>query len=304
MAWEAPDVLSLRLEDPRGQPLPPWRAGAHIDLLFEGIGTAQYSLCGPRNADHWRIGVLHQPDGRGVSRHIHRHLRPGDRVMVDGPRNHFELAPATGYLFIAGGIGITPLLAMIDEAEVAGRHWRLAYGGRTSEGMAFRRELERHGSRVALYPQDESGLMPVRALLAEAAPGTAVYCCGPEGLLQAVQSANAALDGARAIHFERFSAPAVSDTAAAPRPFTVTLARSGITLSVGAGQSLADALDARGVFVPTSCREGVCGSCETRVLAGRVEHRDALLSEEEKARNDTMMVCVSRACDDRLTLDL
>lgn len=239
MTWEAPDVLSLQLEDPQGRPLPQWSAGAHIDLQFDGIGTAQYSLCGPLGADYWRVGVLHQPEGRGVSRHIHCHLRPGDQVVVGGPRNHFALAPADDYLFIAGGIGITPLLAMIDEAEVAERPWRLAYGGRTRAGMAFRRDLERHGPRVALHPLDESGLMPVRALLAEAAPETAIYCCGPEGLLQAVQSENAALGGTRAVHFERFSKPAVSGEAAAARPFTVTLARSGITISVGAGQSLA-----------------------------------------------------------------
>jgi ferredoxin-NADP reductase len=298
----AEGVLSLTLEHPEDRELPSWSAGAHVDLVFEGIGTAQYSLCGPRGDRRWRVAVLNQPQGRGVSRHIHRALRPGDRVRVGLPRNHFSLEPAPAYLFIAGGIGITPIRAMIDAADSAGTPWRLAYGGRCRAAMAFVGELAARADRVRLFPQDEAGMLPVGALLAEAERGTAVYCCGPEGLIATVQAESERL-GRAAPHFERFSAaPAV--LRGENRPFTVVLARSGLTLEVGAGESIADVLDARGVFVPTSCREGVCGSCETRVCAGRIDHRDSLLSDAEKERGDTMMVCVSRACDDRLTLDL
>lgn len=298
----ADEVLSLTLEHPEGGELPHWSAGAHVDLVFESVGIAQYSLCGPCSDRCWRVAVLHQPEGRGVSRHIHRALRPGDRVRVGLPRNHFSLEPAPAYLFIAGGIGITPIRAMIEAADSAGTPWRLAYGGRRRAAMAFVEELAARADRVRLFPQDEAGMLPVGALLAEADHGTAVYCCGPEGLIAAVQAESERL-GRAAPHFERFSA-APAALRGENRPFSVVLVRSGLTLEVGAGESIADVLDARGVFVPTSCRAGVCGSCETRVCAGRVDHRDSILSEAERARGDTMMVCVSRAFDDRLTLDL
>ncbi|MEJ8840028.1 PDR/VanB family oxidoreductase [Ramlibacter sp. AN1133] len=302
MERAADGVLSLTLEHPQGGELPPWSAGAHVDLVFEGIGTAQYSLCGPRGDRCWRVAVLHQPQGRGVSRHIHGALRPGDRIRVGLPRNHFSLEPAPEYLFIAGGIGITPIRAMIEAADSAGTPWRLAYGGRRRAAMAFADELAARSDRVRLFPQDEAGVLPVSALLAEAAHGTAVYCCGPEGLIAAVQAESERL-GRAVPHFERFSA-APAGRRGENRAFSVVLARSGVTLEVGAAESIVDVLDARGVFVPTSCRAGVCGSCETRVCAGRIEHRDSILSDAEKERGDTMMVCVSRACGDRLTLDL
>ena len=298
----ADGVLYLTLEHPEGGDLPPWSAGAHVDLVFEGIGTAQYSLCGPRRDCRWGVAVLHQPEGRGVSRHIHRVLRPGDRVRVGLPRNHFSLEPAPAYLFIAGGIGITPIRAMIEAADSAGTPWRLAYGGRCRAAMAFVDELAERADRVCLFPQDEAGALPLGKLLAEAARGAVVYCCGPEGLIAAVQTESERL-GRAPPHFERFSA-APAALRGENKPFFVVLARSGLTLEVSAAESIADVLDARGVFIPTSCRQGVCGSCETRVCAGRIDHRDFILSDAEKERGDTMMVCVSRARDDRLTLDL
>ena len=298
----ADGILSLTLEHPDGGDLPPWSAGAHVDLVFEGIGTAQYSLCGPLGARRWQVAVLHRPEGRGVSRHVHRALRPGDRVRVGLPRNHFPLQPAPGYLFVAGGIGITPIRAMIEAADSIGTPWQLAYCGRSRAGMAFMDELEDRAGRVRVFPADEACRLPVGKLLAETAAAAEVYCCGPEGLIAAVQAESERL-GRPAPHFERFSA-APAALQGENRRFSVVLARSGVTLEIGPGQSIADVLDARGVFVPTSCRQGVCGSCETRVCAGRIDHRDSILSEAEKERCDTMMVCVSRARDDRLTLDL
>lgn len=300
MRLEACDVLSVELADPAGAPLPAWEPGAHIDVIIDGVGTAQYSLCGALGAPTWRLGILHQPDGRGVSRYIHGTLRPGDSLDVRGPRNHFGLDPAGEYLFIAGGIGITPLIPMIAQARAQGARWQLFYGGRSRSSMAFVQELRGEGEGVQLFPADERGLLPVADCL-HAAPAAAVYCCGPQPLLGVVEEA-CARAGRPAPRIERFSAPVAAQAAA--RPFSVVLARSGRTLDVPADRSIADVLDEAGVFVPTSCREGICGSCETRVLEGAVDHRDGLLSEQERRSGQTMMVCVSRACGTSVTLDL
>lgn len=302
MTWEAQDVLSVTLADPDGGALPSWQPGAHVDVAIPGIGTAQYSLCGPLGQPGcWRIGVLNRRDGKGVSRYIHARLRPGDRVEVSAPRNLFPLVPAPAYLFIAGGIGITPLLPMIEEAAAAGRPWQLAYGGRSRATMGFLPGLRAYGEAVRLFAADRCGPIPVQEVLASS-PAAAVYCCGPEPLIAAVQDACAAA-GRPPPHIERFEAPAAA-ARSTNRPFTIVLANSGVTLDVPADQSIADVLDAHCVFVPTSCRQGVCGSCETRVLSGAIEHRDGLLGEDERRRGETMMVCVSRACDETLTLDL
>ena len=302
MTWESPDVLSLSLAHPEGEQLPSWQAGAHIDISIEGIGTAQYSLCGTLDAVEWRIAVLHQREGKGVSRYIHKRLRPGERVLASAPKNLFQLDPAPAYLFIAGGIGITPFLPMIEAANSNGRPWSLAYGGRSVATMSFIPALHTYGSAVRFFPADSCGLIPVSDLLASS-PTAAVYCCGPEPLIQAVQAACAAA-GREAPHIERFGAAAPAAPRGPDQHFSIVLARTGITLDVPPGRSIADVLEAHGVFVPTSCREGVCGSCETRVLSGEVEHRDSLLSEEEHRRGETMMVCVSRACGAKLTLDV
>jgi ferredoxin-NADP reductase len=298
---EARDVVSITLEDPAGESLPSWSAGAHIDLHVKDVGTAQYSLCGRRNDPSWKIAILHQPDGKGVSSFVHQRLRTGDLVSVSDPRNHFSLQSAQAYLFIAGGIGITPILAMTREADEAGIPWRLVYGGRSQEAMAFFKELERQAS-VQLFPQDRVGLLPIAEVLERAGVNTRVYCCGPEALLQAVQAQCRTADLPEP-QFERFSPIAPSSDAPA-HEFTVELARSNMTLTVSPTESIADVLDANGVFVPTSCREGICGSCETRVLAGIVDHRDSILSGAERKRNDTMMVCTSRARGDHIKLDI
>jgi ferredoxin-NADP reductase len=301
MRWEAQDVVSLTLEHPTGQPLPAWNAGAHIDLHVKDVGTAQYSLCGRSDASSWKVAVLHQPAGKGVSNFVHQRLRPGHLVDVSGPRNHFGLQAAREYLFIAGGIGITPILAMIREADLAGVPWRLAYGGRARKAMAFWDDLE-HRASVELFPEDQVGQLPVRKLLEQAGPAIGVYCCGPEGLLQAVL---AGCTEARlpSPHFERFN-PVVSGSSEPTHGFVVNLARSGISLNVSPNESIADVLDAHGVFVPTSCREGICGSCETRVVSGEIDHRDSILGDAEKRCGETMMICVSRAKRESITLDI
>lgn len=306
MRWEAEGVLSVVLESLDGSPLPSWSPGAHLDLHLPGVITRQYSLCGsPTDSSQWRIAVLREPEGRGGSAAVHTLLRPGDTVDVVGPRNNFELAESPSYLFLAGGIGITPLVPMMEVADAAEATWRLVYGGRSRASMAFVEELqERYGDRVTLWPQDERGLLDLEALLGEPQEDTLVYCCGPEPLLAAVESRCGPWPHA-ALHVERFAAkPRVETDPSAELDFEVVLSRSGSAVTVPAGMSVLEALEARGIEAPNSCREGICGTCETAVLEGVPEHRDSLLSDDERAANDTMMICVGRSRCPRLVLDL
>ncbi|MGW5310697.1 PDR/VanB family oxidoreductase [Nocardia thailandica] len=297
---EATGVFSLTLAAPDGSDLPPWAPGAHIDVEAGPVGARQYSLCGdPGRADRWRVAILHEPAGRGGSAHLFATAHPGTTLRVSRPRNNFELAAAGEYVFVAGGIGITPILPMLGEARAAGRPATLYYGARTRSHLAFTDELGA-GPRVRLFPQDEAGLLPVAGLF-EAHPGATVYCCGPEPLLAAVEA-----EGARVgteVRVERFAAR--PGAAAAPTgEFEIRLARTGRTLRVAADRSIVDVLESAGVPVITSCREGTCGSCETPVLGGAVDHRDSLLTEAERAAGATMMLCVSRARSRELVLDL
>ena len=301
---KAEGVVALTLADPAGGQLLAWTPGAHIDLLL-GDTVRQYSLCGSPGDQHaWRIAVLLDSGGRGGSRKVHETLRPGDQVSVRGPRNHFPLHAAPRYVFIAGGIGITPILPMIAMATEAGADWRLYYGGRGRASMAFTDELEQYGERVTIWPQDERGLLPLAEVLADPADGALVYCCGPEGLLAAAEQHCAAWPPG-ALHLERFTArPQPEPAAGEEAPFEVVCQRSGLTVTVPPGTSIIDALDAQGVSVLSSCLEGVCGTCETQVLDGVPDHRDSLLSADEREANEYMMICVSRSKSERLVLDL
>ncbi|MFE1295894.1 PDR/VanB family oxidoreductase [Streptomyces sp. NPDC058731] len=300
MTWEAEGVLSVDLVDPAGKPLPGWAPGAHLDLHVGGF-VRQYSLCGdPEETGVYRIAVLDEPASRGGSRHVHTRLRPGERVRVAGPRNHFSLEPAASYVFVAGGIGITPILAMARRADRDGIPFRLVHGGRSRASMAFGGELAAlTGGEVTLVPQDEQGHIDLDAALAGLPADALVYVCGPEPLLTAVQERCPR----EQLRLERFAAPVVERTGDGTA-FEVECRRSGLTVTVDADTSVLDAVEAAGVSVPSSCRDGICGTCETRVLAGTPEHRDFLLSETEHAANATMMICVSRCASDRLVLDL
>ncbi|WP_214368752.1 PDR/VanB family oxidoreductase [Pseudonocardia sp. H11422] len=300
-------VVRLTLRHPDGHPLPAWAPGAHLDLVLgEGL-VRQYSLCGdPDDSSTLQVAVLREEAGRGGSAHVHDTLAEGQRVHVRGPRNHFPLVDAKRYLFIAGGIGITPILPMIAEVAAAGAEWRLVYGGRTRASMAFREQLEtQHPDRVTIHPQDELGLLDLPGLLARPgadAADTAVYCCGPEPLLLAVEE-HCTSWPTGALHIERFSPKA--GAVDGPRgSFEIELAQTGTTLVVPAGRSILDVVEESGVAVLSSCQEGTCGTCETPVLAGTPDHRDSLLTDEEQAANDTMMICVSRSRSARLVLDL
>jgi ferredoxin-NADP reductase len=296
-------VVTLTLRDPDGRDLPPWTAGAHIDLVPRPEVVRQYSLCGdPADRTGWRIAVLREPDGRGGSRLVHDEMAAGSRVRVRGPRNNFALAGAPAYLFIAGGIGITPILPMVVAAEEAGASWRLVYGGRRRASMAFLPELARHGDKVVIWPEDELGLLPLQAELAEPRPDVLVYCCGPEPLLAAVEERCAAWP-AGSLRVERF-APKPQAEPVRAEGFEVVCDRSGLSLQVPPGRSILEMAEEAGLVILSSCREGTCGTCETEVIEGVPDHRDSVLTEPEREAGELMMICVSRSRSPRLVLDL
>lgn len=299
----ADGVAVLDLRAVGDETLPRWELGAHIDLILPAAPTRQYSLCGdPRDRQTWRIGVLRDPAGRGSSRYVHDSLQVGDVVRVRGPRNNFPLTASPSYLFLAGGIGITPLIQMVAEVDAAGADWRLVYGGRQRASMGFLSELEAYGPRVSVRPQDESGLLDLDELLGTPRRDTLVYCCGPEPLLAAVEARCAAWP-AGALHVERFS-PKPATEPVTSDAFELVLEQSGMQLLVPADRSILSVVEEAGVDVFSSCGEGTCGTCEVRVLGGRPDHRDSVLGEPERASNECMMICVSRSRDPRLVLDL
>jgi ferredoxin-NADP reductase len=298
-------VVALDLVAESGQSsLPDWSPGAHIDLLLPGGLIRQYSLCGSHtDRTRWRVSVLREPNGRGGSAWIHDALGVGDVLPARGPRNHFTFAPSPRCLFIAGGIGITPLLPMIALADRANSDWRLLYGGRSRTSLAFLDELAGYGDRVTVVPQDQHGPLDVAAVVGALARDAEVYCCGPEGLLRAVEVVHAARP-AELLHVERFHRGAEPDRPAADRDFELVLRRTGRTLTVPADRSIVQTLERAGVDVLYSCEEGTCGTCETVVCEGRPDHRDSVLTAVERATGDRMMICVSRCLGPRLVLDI
>jgi ferredoxin-NADP reductase len=299
----ADGVVRLSMSRADRSQLPAWEPGAHVDLhLGDPALVRQYSLCSsPTKRDHYQVAVLREPHSSGGSSYVHDHLYPGDRVLVSAPRNNFPLVQARRYLFVAGGIGITPMLPMIEAAEQAGADWTLLYGGRTTASMAFIPEFAARGDKVALRPQDKWGLLDLAGLLGAPAPDTAVYCCGPEPLLRAVQEQCASWPPG-ALHVERF-APAEGVEHGPDTEFDVELALSGVTLTIPPGRSIIEVATEAGVPVVYSCEEGTCGACETPVLEGVPDHRDCVLTEERRQEGTCMMPCVSRAHSARLVLD-
>jgi ferredoxin-NADP reductase len=290
-----------------GDDMPSWRPGAHIDVMLTSRRTRQYSLCGdPGDRRTLTIAVLREHGGgRGGSAFVHNMVKLGDRLRIRGPRNNFRLCDAQRYLFVAGGIGITPLLPMIRAVAARGGDWSLVYGGRNRASMAYLPELEAlsaHGT-VEVRPQNETGLLDLDALLGIPQHGTQVYCCGPESLLAAVERHCAAWPS-DALRVERFAAKPIDPRDLVDERFEVKCARSGVTVQVPPGRSILETLDRVGVFVDASCWEGVCGMCETGVLEGIPEHRDYILTPQERLDGQIMMICCSRACGPRLVLDL
>ncbi|QNG20500.1 oxidoreductase [Rhodococcus triatomae] len=300
----AHDVVELTLARPDRSVLPPWAPGAHLDLVLAEDLVRQYSLCGtPEERSTFMIAVRREAPGRGGSARVHDDLRVGARVRVRPPRNHFPLVRAAGYVLVAGGIGITPMLALARAAAASGRSWQLHYCGRGADRMPYAGDLvAAWPGQITLHDSVTEGRWDPRTALSGLERGTAVYCCGPTGLLSAVEEAVAPLPAVD-VFTERFVPPA-PDTAATARPFEVHLATSGRTLSVPTDRSILDVVEEADLLAASSCREGICGTCEVEVVSGEIEHRDAVLTPEERAEGETMMICVSRACGPRLVLDL
>jgi ferredoxin-NADP reductase/DMSO/TMAO reductase YedYZ heme-binding membrane subunit len=298
--WEADNVLSLRLNSPDGKPLPRWEPGAHIELALPSGRRRQYSLCGdPDDTHSYRIAILQVPGGRGGSVEVHTDARAGQLIAVQGPRNHFPLVPSPAYLFIAGGIGITAMIAMVARVAAAGGEWKLVYAGRRRASMAFLDEIRALGpDRVEVMPADECGRPDLDAIIGAVPTGTAVYCCGPDRMLDAVQERVATRPDLR-LHSEPFAGTAARGGAA----LYVELRRTGRIVNVPTDRSVLQAIRDVTPAVSTGCEQGVCGACRTAVLAGEPDHRDRLLSSAERAAG-AMLICVSRARSERLTLDL
>ncbi|MFJ3301910.1 PDR/VanB family oxidoreductase [Streptomyces sp. NPDC086549] len=290
----ADGVVRLRLE---GRELPRWEPGAHLDLVLPSGLVRQYSLCGdPEDTSSYTVATRLVPDGRGGSREVHEQVTEGMELEVRGPRNRFPLVEAPSYVFVAGGIGITPILPML-RALPEGAEWRLLYGGRTRASMPFLEEVEKlAGDRLTVAAEDEDGRPDLHGLFADAAESTAVYCCGPEGLTAAVEER---LPEGATLHLERF-APRTSSYG--DREFEVELHRSGRTLTVPSDSTVLAAVRAELPDTAYSCEQGFCGTCQQPVLEGEVDHRDELLTDAE--RTDSMLICVSRARSDRLVLDM
>ncbi|WP_329316595.1 PDR/VanB family oxidoreductase [Streptomyces sp. NBC_01262] len=294
---EAEDVVSLRLTG--GPPLPAWRPGAHLDLDLPSGRRRQYSLCGdPADRTSYRIAVRRLPDSEGGSREMHT-LRPGARLRTQGPRNAFPLSlpgpgPGAPVLFIAGGIGITPILPMVRAAAHAGADWRLLYTGRSRATLPFLDELD--SPRVTVRTDDADGVPTAEDLLSGAAGP--VYLCGPPAMIASVRAQFAAT-GATGLHFERFATPPVTDGA----PFEVRLGPGGEILKVPADRSALSVIAEARPGTAYSCRQGFCGTCRVRVLDGEVAHHG---SGTARRADDAMLICVSRAAEPggRLTLDL
>ena len=302
ITWESDGVLSVRLRGLNGQQLPAWQPGAHIDVHLSGSLVRQYSLCSdPGDLSHYRIGVRREEISSGGSSFVHERLRPGQTVRVVGPRNKFTVRSAERYAFVAGGIGITPILAMVRQCEERQSDWELFYAGRTHKSMAFLSELERYGDKVHLFAADTGSRINLVELVAALPDETEVYACGPENLLNELEVVCGA---PHVLHLERFKAKARPVTEGGDSPIEVSCAKSGITVEVAPDVSILEALEEAGLNVASSCREGICGTCELRVLEGVPDHRDFILSPAEQKSNEVMMVCVSRAVSPNLVLDV
>jgi ferredoxin-NADP reductase len=298
------DVVVLELAPLEGRRLPGWRPGAHLDVVIPesavpGGLTRQYSLVGDPAAPTWRIAVLKEAESRGGSTWLHE-VREGDTLQIGGPHNHFEFhAGSAPVVFIAGGVGVTPISAMAFAAAASARDYTVHYAGRRGN-MALLDELrDLHGDRLHVYAGDHRLDLP--AVFAATPEGAAVYACGPARLLDEAE-AEAAAAGLE-FHAERFVAVPLPPPVWTG-PFEVELQFSGLTLDVPPEKSILEVVEENGVLVPWSCSEGTCGTCETPVAEGEIDHRDSILTRQERARMDTMFICVSRAACPRLVLEL
>lgn len=309
VTYEAQGIHSFELVHPSGEELPPFTAGAHIDVHVPGGLVRNYSLCNPSTERHrYQIAVLHVLDGRGGSRAMHEAVRTGDTILVSEPRNQFPLSDtAERHLLMAGGIGITPLLSMLETLKARGAAFEFHYCTRSPERTAFvdrLQALRQHGSISIHHDQgDPARGLDIGALLKTHQPGTHLYFCGPAGFMEAARRGSAHWPK-ESIHFEYFVAPAAAPAAGATarENYKVRLASKGCELDVPAGRSILEVLRAAGIQCESSCEAGICGTCRTRYLDGEPEHNDMVLTEDE--RSEYVMICCARSRSEVLTLDL
>lgn len=311
MTWEADGVVSVRLgRIESNDPLPAWEPGAHIDVYVPDGTTRQYSLCGdPGDLSSWQFAVLREPEGRGGSAFIHEQLRVGDRLLVTRPKQSFALEDASFHALVAGGVGITPMMAMAEELARTGRPFHLTYGGRTRRSMAFCQRLEALGDRLTVVAEDTDGRADLEAVVRDMPEGGLVYVCGPVGLLRAVEAAAEAVHGADQdiVRFELFSRAGVEPQESAALDadnYELVLTESGHTLRLSPEANILEVVLALGLDVENDCRDGICGSCITPIRSGTADHRDLVLTKREKAAMDKMLICVSRPTCSRLELEL
>jgi ferredoxin-NADP reductase len=296
-------VVKLVLRAPNLAPLQHWAPGAHVDITLPNGIVRQYSLTGdPAETGSWTIAVLCEPQSRGGSRFLHDQVSPGDELLVRGPRNHFPLREAPRYHFVAGGIGITPLLPMILTAARSGALWELDYCGRSRSAMAFLDVLGAWPDHVRIRASDEGSRLDATELVNHLGADTGLYCCGPASLLDAVDAA--CRDAGRKVAFSEAFSPKAQPTDQVNTEFEVEAATTGLTFTVPADRSILQVVREHGIAVVSSCEGGTCGTCEAGVLEGTPDHRDSVLTDDEKAENTFMMICVSRSHSRRLVLDL
>jgi ferredoxin-NADP reductase len=298
---ETPHITSLVLASKCGARLPRWEPGSHIDIVHVA-GTRQYSLSGDRTShNHWRVSIAHDEKSGTVSRYLACDVRVGDDLKVSTPRNNFPLAEAPHYVFLAGGIGITPILPMISAARERGSQWTLHYGIRNPRACAFLYELGEFKESVTIW---SAAQIDLEAVIFSAPPSAKIYCCGPKSMIDETIKQCARLGKTESLHVERFSKVDHDGGRQDLTPFAVYCASSQVEFQVAPDESLLDALERNGVGIPSSCRSGTCGACEVPVLEGDVIHRDSIFSPAERTKNDRMFVCVSRCSSSRLVLDL
>ena len=300
----ADGIHLFEFRDAAGQPLPIFSAGAHIAIQVPGGLLRKYSLCNdPAERDRYQVAVKREANGRGGSSNLIDKVKTGDTLMVTPPVNDFGLPQrAQDFLFIAGGIGITPIMAMIREVRAQNKRFRLFYCTRSPETTAFRDELSalEFKDSVTIYYDggDPARALDLKPILAERKNREHMYCCGPRPLMEAVRAMTDHWSSA-AVHFEAFSEAETHKPT--DKPFKVRLARSGDVIDVPTTKTILEALREHGLDVPSSCETGTCGTCRTKMLVGQADHRDLVLAEHERA--DNIMICVSRAKSDEITID-
>jgi vanillate O-demethylase ferredoxin subunit len=307
MEWAAEGILSVEFRRPDGAPLPGFTAGSHIDLHLPNALVRNYSLLNDSaETRRYVVAVGLDAASRGGSAHVHNEMRVGQLLRISAPRNNFPLVEdAPLVALIAGGIGVTPLVCMARRLSSLGRPYEFHLAARSRTRAAFVEDIEALGRPVHAHFDDEHGGAPldIAAIVAAAPAGAHFYCCGPAPMLAAFEAATAGLPEDH-VHVEYFKAKEPSAGGLPPGAFRLVLAKSGATIDVPADKSILEALLEAGFDAEYSCQDGVCGTCETRIVAGVADHRDSLLSKSERASNKTMMICVSRCAGDSLTLDL